>query len=231
MSLYSKGQIYTIRSKSCSDLVYVGSTCNPLHKRMCQHRHDFKAWKEGNFHYLSCFEIFKIGNEYIEWFKDFPTDSKKKLEKREGYVLSFLLVQYMCTDNRPVIRRGWRPGLPIKSARNGRAGGNVRLFNVCVNKQKNTGMTPKERRDAKDKEVAKEYNKQYQETHKEHIKEVSKKWHENNKEQQQQYKKEKWRINREALLAKQNQKGTCECGANFTHMCPFGFVLPAELLC
>ena len=93
----------------------------------------------------------------------------------------------------------------------------MQLFNVCVNKRKNTGMTPKDRRDAKDKEVAKEYNKQYQETHKEHIKEVSKKWHENNKEQQQQYKKEKWRINREALLAKQNQKGTCECGANFTH--------------
>ena len=84
---YSKGQIYTLRSKSRPDLIYVGSTCNPLHKRMNQHRSNFKAWQEGKRHYITSCEIFKIGDAYIEWFEDFPTDSKKKSEKREGEVM------------------------------------------------------------------------------------------------------------------------------------------------
>ena len=84
---YSKGQIYTLRSKSRPDLVYVGSTCNPLRKRMHQHRSNFKAWQNGHSHYYTSCEIFKIGDAYIEWFEDFPTDSKKKLDRREGEVM------------------------------------------------------------------------------------------------------------------------------------------------
>ena len=84
---YKNGQIYTIRSKSCPDLVYVGSTCQPLHKRLYAHRSKFDAWQEGHSAYYAAFEILKIGDEHIEWVEDFPTDSKKKLEKREGEIV------------------------------------------------------------------------------------------------------------------------------------------------
>ena len=97
---YSKGQIYTLRSKSRPDLVYVGSTCNPLRKRLYQHRSNFKAWQEGRFAYLTSFEIFKIGDAYIEWLEDFPTDSKKKLNRREGEIIRNMECVNQCIAGR-----------------------------------------------------------------------------------------------------------------------------------
>ena len=45
MTCYENGKIYVIRN-NINDMVYVGSTCNLLHKRFHQHKLDMK--KEGH---------------------------------------------------------------------------------------------------------------------------------------------------------------------------------------
>jgi hypothetical protein len=72
---YQRGQIYTIRSHQ-TDLIYVGSTISPLHKRFHGHKTSNKT--------CSSKKIIKIGDAYIELLELFPCNSKKELNKQEG---------------------------------------------------------------------------------------------------------------------------------------------------
>lgn len=77
-SIYQRGQIYSIRSHQ-TDLIYIGSTTQPLHKRFAQHK--------GPSNKCSSAEIIKYEDAYIELLEDYPCDSKKALNKREGYLI------------------------------------------------------------------------------------------------------------------------------------------------
>jgi len=78
---YKRGKIYTIRCRYDDDsLVYVGSTIQPLAKRIGLHRRHKKC------------SLYKTvdgdwDNWYIELYEDFPCDNKEQLEKREGEVI------------------------------------------------------------------------------------------------------------------------------------------------
>jgi len=78
---YQRGQIYSIRSHQ-TDLIYIGSTIQPLHKRFYEHKSGFKT----EINYTSK-EIMKYDDAYIELIEDFPCNSKKELTKREGYYI------------------------------------------------------------------------------------------------------------------------------------------------
>ena len=71
---YKKGQIYCIRSHQ-TDMIYIGSTISPLHKRFYDHR----SAKD-----CSSKEILQYTDAYIELLEDFPCNSKKELNRREG---------------------------------------------------------------------------------------------------------------------------------------------------
>lgn len=77
---YQRGQIYCIRSPQ-TEMVYYGSTVQPLYKRFHSHN---RAMKFGA--YSSSQEILKFGDAYIEWVEDFPCNSKKELDRREGQI-------------------------------------------------------------------------------------------------------------------------------------------------
>lgn len=83
---YKKGKIYCIKSPN-TDLVYVGSTTRTyLSSRYGQHKISYK--KNGN--YCSSFEIFKVGDCYIELLELCPCDNIETLHKREGYYINLL---------------------------------------------------------------------------------------------------------------------------------------------
>ena len=151
---YKNGQIYTIRSKSCPDLVYVGSTCQPLHKRLYAHRRKFNTWQNGHGTYYTSFEILKIGDEHIEWVEDFPTDSKKKLEKREGEI-----IRSMKCVNRNI------PGRTRKEYT-----------------EHNLDFWKEYRKKYAQTDKHKAYKREYQKAHKESNASYSKEWREKNKE-------------------------------------------------
>jgi len=75
INIYANGQIYSIRSHQ-TNLIYIGSTCQPLHKRFYQHKKSNK--------YCSSNEIICFEDSYIELIENFPCNSKKELNRREG---------------------------------------------------------------------------------------------------------------------------------------------------
>jgi hypothetical protein len=91
-SRYNNGKIYSIRSNQ-TDQIYIGSTCGLLHKRLYQHRFDYKNYKVGS-KKLSSFEIIKFPDHYIELLELFPCGSRPELCKREGE----LMRQHNCVN-------------------------------------------------------------------------------------------------------------------------------------
>ena len=77
---YQRGQIYCIRSPH-TEMVYYGSTISPLCKRFYFHNTDMKRGV-----YCSSQEILKLGDAYIELVENYPCNSKKELDRREGQI-------------------------------------------------------------------------------------------------------------------------------------------------
>ena len=83
---YSKGQIYKIWDNTFTKC-YVGSSVQPLSKRMQKHRSDYKKYLDNRCHYVSVFDLFDefgLDNCKIEWVEDVVCNSKKELQAREG---------------------------------------------------------------------------------------------------------------------------------------------------
>ena len=84
MPNYSQGKIYTIRCYYDTSLIYVGSTTQPLSKRLGCH----KTLSKTN---PNTFVYSTINGEwakwYIELYERFPCKNKEELEKREGEII------------------------------------------------------------------------------------------------------------------------------------------------
>ena len=88
MNRYEKGQIYKIVDVGYNKM-YIGSTTEPLSKRMERHRSAYKDYLMQKMHWVSSFSMFdEFGNENckIEWVEDYPCKTKKELEAREGQI-------------------------------------------------------------------------------------------------------------------------------------------------
>jgi hypothetical protein len=81
---YSKGKIYSIRSHQ-TDLVYIGSTCQPLSHRMGGHRKSYKHWLTHPKRYTSSYELLDNYDDcFIELIENCESKSKEELLRREG---------------------------------------------------------------------------------------------------------------------------------------------------
>jgi hypothetical protein len=66
-------------------MIYVGSSIDTLPKRLGKHKADCKSGKR-----ISLYSYIKNNdwsNWYIEWYEDFPCNSKQELNRREGQVI------------------------------------------------------------------------------------------------------------------------------------------------
>jgi len=78
------GYIYSIRSYQ-TDLIYIGSTFSPLHKRIYQHRKSYNQFHRcPSQKYLTSFEILKYEDNYIELIETYENVNKTELLKHEG---------------------------------------------------------------------------------------------------------------------------------------------------
>ena len=80
---YKNGKIYTIRSHQ-TDKIYIGSTTQPLSKRLSSHKGQYKSYLNDKKKYITSLEIIEYGDAYIELLEDFPCETKDQLHKREG---------------------------------------------------------------------------------------------------------------------------------------------------
>lgn len=82
---YSNSKIYTVRSLINPDLIYVGSTTQPICKRFSGHKALCKYGKSGS--------LYKhiIDNDWSDWYIElheyYPCNNKEELCKREGEVI------------------------------------------------------------------------------------------------------------------------------------------------
>jgi len=83
---YKNSKIYTIRSHH-TDLIYIGSTCNELRKRLYEHKSKYKIYLNGKTNYVSSFEIVKYDDAYIELYEYYECNNKVELLKREGELI------------------------------------------------------------------------------------------------------------------------------------------------
>ena len=86
MNEYSRAQIYLLKSNHTND-IYIGSTIQGLNVRFTKHKFDYKRYMNGNYHYVSSFEIMKYDDAYIQLLEDFPCNNKKELHRREGELM------------------------------------------------------------------------------------------------------------------------------------------------
>ena len=87
MPEYSNGKIYTIRCKTDESLIYVGSTIQPLHKRLHQHKSNCLKFPDYIF-YKSVNNDWS--NWYIELYENCPCNTREELHKREGEVIRLI---------------------------------------------------------------------------------------------------------------------------------------------
>ena len=150
---YKNGKIYTIRSYQ-TELIYIGSTCSPLSKRLSQHRKNYKKFLNGKYNNITSFEILKYGDAYIELLEEYPCENKMMLEKREGE----LIRNNECVNKYIAGRTGdeWYADNKEK-----------------VKERNNKDVNKKHKQD---------YNKQYREKHRQKLIEYSKNYYHNQKE-------------------------------------------------
>ena len=86
---YHSGKIYTIRSHR-TDKYYIGSTCSPLHKRLYQHKLQYRMFQAGKFCLVTSFEIIKFDDCYIELYENYKCNNRNELTKREGEIIRLL---------------------------------------------------------------------------------------------------------------------------------------------
>ena len=79
MPNYQNGKIYSIRSHSRPDLVYVGSTCRRLSERFGKHKIASNR--------ASSKQIVELGDAYIELIENYASGSKAELNRREGELI------------------------------------------------------------------------------------------------------------------------------------------------
>lgn len=82
---YKLGKIYQIWSPN-TDKVYIGSTTQPLHKRLYDHNHPHNHGSTGK-KYVYSRKVLECGDARIELIEDYPCAKKSELNRREGQVM------------------------------------------------------------------------------------------------------------------------------------------------
>ena len=192
---YNNGKIYKIWN-IVNDDIYVGSTCNPLCKRMAYHRSHYnnEKYKHRNLYKL----MNEIGTDmfHIELVEEYPCENKEQLRKREGQFIRELGTLNMVIEDR------------------------TREEYKAENKEKIKEYMVKYREDKKDQilEKTKEYRennkdkiKQYKIDNKETILAKNKEYYQRTKEHKQEYQKS------EKVKQWKNTKVECPCGGSYTN--------------
>jgi hypothetical protein len=86
---YNNGKIYTIRCRDNNNLIYVGSTVQPLYKRWNQHKRTFKNENHKEYNKLLYIKMRELGieNFYIELYKNINCKNIEELLKHEGEII------------------------------------------------------------------------------------------------------------------------------------------------
>lgn len=84
---YKNSKIYRIVCNETGE-TYIGSTTQPLTKRLSKHKENFKYFLQGKYSAnLASFPIIERGNYDIVLIEEFPCENKSQLHARERYYI------------------------------------------------------------------------------------------------------------------------------------------------
>ena len=83
MSDYSQGKIYILTSEQTPE-IYIGSTKLTLEERLDTHNSSYISWLRTNKNYCTSFEICKYDDCKIHLIENYPCETRKELELKEG---------------------------------------------------------------------------------------------------------------------------------------------------
>jgi GIY-YIG catalytic domain len=84
---YNNSKIYKIVSPT-TDKIYIGSTTQPLCKRIAEHLSNYRQSIVGNTkRYMTSYEILKLGDYSIKIIENCNFENKEQLRQREGYYI------------------------------------------------------------------------------------------------------------------------------------------------
>ena len=213
---YENGKIYAIRSHQTDD-IYIGSTTQPLYKRLSSHKANFK---DKSYRYVSSNELLKYDDVYIELLQGYCCDNKMELLKREGE-----FIRSMDCVNKRVAGRTKQEYL--EDTKEYRKKWGEEYYEINKDKIKIKKREYYEANQDKIKEYNKENkekmkikNKEYREANQDKIKEYNKEYREANKDKLKEYRennKDKIKEWYETNKEKNHKKYDCECGGKYTH--------------
>ncbi len=96
---FKNGRIYCIRNMIDDD-IYVGSTCQPISKRMAKHRENRNDKRNRNMKLYVKMRDIGVDNFYIELIEECPCDNLEQLRRREGH-----FIREMATLNQNIAGR------------------------------------------------------------------------------------------------------------------------------
>ena len=212
MKDYSNGKIYCIRSHQTDD-IYIGSTIQPLARRMGNHRKEYKHWLNNNWTYITSFDLLKYEDCYIELLEDYPCQTRNQLDRCEGEYIR----RMKCVNKRVAGRttKEYREDNKEKIkeyAKNYREDNKEKIKEYFQNnKEKLLEYRKKYSKEwyINNKDKRKQYYKKYSENNRDKLNEHSKKYKENNREKIKQQNRKSYINNKEKI----NQKITCVCGS------------------
>ena len=161
---YENGKIYKLYSPS-KNLIYIGSTTQPLCKRLSKHLTDYREYnKDNNKSYYTSFMVLECEDYKIELIEDYKCNNRQQLEQKEG---EHIRNNICCNKN--------IAGRTIKEYYET----NKEYFRTLNKKNYETN-----------KQQITERHKKYYEANKEKIKEQTKQYRINNKEKLKEHRKQ-----------------------------------------
>lgn len=202
---YKKGMIYKIVNNE-NNKVYYGSTCQPLHKRMYDHRSKHSKCMSKNLG-VDLKECKIILVEKIE------CDCKYELEKRERFYIenNECVNKYIPTRTKKEWCEANKQKIAEKDKKNYEKNKEKILKRKKEYYENNKEIIKEQQKQhyKKNKEKAKEYKQK----NKEHILEQKKQYYEKNKQKINEYAKQYQQKNKDKISEKAKEKMTCECGS------------------
>lgn len=166
---YQNGKIYQITDIAYTKC-YIGSTTQPLCKRLYHHKKSYEFWKNGSKSKTTSFQLFEefgVENCIIELIENYPCENKNELTKREGHYIK----STECVNKRIAGRTSKEYTEDNKDARK-----IYRENNKVTIKQKTKDYAESH------KEIIKNYKAEYAKLNKEAIKKYKAEYYKNSKE-------------------------------------------------
>lgn len=184
---YQNGRIYRLVC-NVTGLQYVGSTCQPLHKRKFAHTSNYKQWKAGKFNYITSFKTLEHGDYDIFLIEEYACDNKQQLQQRERYWIE----QTQCV-NKCIPTRTDKEYQEANADR-------IRTYKIEHRQQNADQLRAK--------------SKQYREVNAQQIKEGKRLHYQANVGHYKAYRREYYLRNAQRIKTQTSERITCQCGSS-----------------